>query len=158
MRKEANSGGAITHSQCRSPCMSHDVSSMSLTREGRATAPMAVSWGPIAVETRSTIFCIAPVLSRMAQTEAHRSYTALRLAPSRRHLADEARQPRTIPTPLLYWQGRFAQGAARQEPPLVQPPVRRVRAHDWQCNDLVRVIQDELHNLTLATGTDRWNK
>src|SRR5262245_31708444 len=43
---------------------------------------MAVSWGPIASDTRSTIVWIVPLLSAMLNTEAHRACTALRLAPT----------------------------------------------------------------------------
>src|SRR5262245_63624708 len=72
----------MPHSHCRAPCRSHAVSSMELPRAGRAPSPMAVSWGTIAADTRSTLFWLAPCLRAVLHTDAHRAGPALRLAPT----------------------------------------------------------------------------
>jgi hypothetical protein len=84
---------------------------MSLTREVRATSPMALSWGRSASETRSTLFRIVPLLSGMPNIDASVGHSTTARLNQACSLSYEARQPRPIATALLRRNGRFDQRA-----------------------------------------------
>ena len=96
---------------------------------------------------------MAPLLSDIPHTEVHRSSTAPRIAPTM-----AANSPTTPvsrgPQPLPGRQGRPPCRACRRPGTAPgEPPVRHVRTHVGQFNNLMGVIRGQLHKLPMVTDT-----